>query len=64
MHVVMLRFLGELTSQIGVDIDDNTSLTTTSGGDPVREVARRRNIDALGWEDTSDNQSRRLMGSS
>jgi hypothetical protein len=60
----MLRFLGELTSQIGVDIDDKTSITATSGGDPAREVARRRNIDELGWEDTSGNQSSQSMGSS
>ena len=64
MHVVMLRFLGELTSQIVVDIDDNTLIPTNSGGDPMCEVARRRNIDALGWEDTSDNQSCQSKGSS
>lgn len=63
MHVVMLRFLGELTSQIVVDIDDKTSIPTNSGGDPMCEVARHRNIDALGWEDTSDNQSCKSKGS-
>jgi hypothetical protein len=64
MHVVMLRFLGELTSQISVDIDDKTSILTTSGGDLAREVARHRNIDELGWVDTSEDQSRQSMGSS
>lgn len=62
MHVVMLRFLGELTSQVGFDIDDKKSIPTTSGGDPAREVARRRNIDELGWEDTSDDQSYHSKG--
>ncbi len=48
MHVVMLRFLGELTSQIVVDIDDKTSIPTNSGGEPIRKVARHRNIVTAG----------------
>jgi hypothetical protein len=58
MHIVMLRFHGELTSQTLVDIEETVSIPTNSGGDQTSEVARRRNIDELASEESSDNQAR------
>ena len=41
MHIIMLRFYGELTSRIVIDTIGPELRLDASGGDPVREVARR-----------------------
>ena len=63
MRIFMLRFLGELTSQIVVDLDDQNSCPTTSGGEPVCEVVRYRNMETLGGNDISEKQLLQTNGS-
>jgi len=63
MHVVMLRFIGELTSRIAIDVDEKTPRPKTSGGEPIREVARHLNTDKWEWKDTSSEQSGEPKGS-
>ncbi|HET6446460.1 MAG TPA: hypothetical protein VFI27_17970 [candidate division Zixibacteria bacterium] len=63
MHAVMLRFLGELTSRIAIDVDERTPRSNASGGEPIREVARHHNTDKPDWEAASTEQSEEPKGS-
>lgn len=60
MHIIMLRFYGELTSRIAIDRTEPESKTDASGGDPVREVVRCHNFKSDELKDSVYSQAKQL----
>lgn len=57
MHIIMLRFYGELTSRIAMDTLGPESRLDSSGGGPVREVTHNQEIGEVSLKDSTANHA-------